>query len=264
MTDYTHELEAARSIAKKAGLVMLEYFDGDQQTEMKNDGSPVTVADKLINSMVIAELAKTFPADIVIGEEESTGDYGMGRRWFCDPIDGTKAYTWGTPTAMFSLGLVVDGQPVMGVTYDPFLDKMYWAEIGHGAFCNDESLRVSSLNLEKGILAIASNAREIRHELGWLDRIFEMNVQTATFSGAVYESVLAARGKFVGYTERLVNGHDMAAAQVIITEAGGRVTDMNGNAYDYSKPFKGTIVSNGVVHDELVAIISAAEHGDTQ
>ncbi len=106
---YTQELDVAKKISKQSGTIMLEYFDGDQQRKMKQDGSPVTVADTAINAMVIAELSKAFPGDIVIGEEESTGGYGLGRRWFCDPIDGTKAFTWGVPTAMFSLGLVVDG-----------------------------------------------------------------------------------------------------------------------------------------------------------
>src|SRR5437868_351607 len=104
--NYSKELNAANEIAFKAGKIMLEYFDGDQQVDTKSDNSPVTIADKLINSMVIEELAKHFPEDGVIGEEESTTDYGPGRKWFCDPIDGTIGYIWGTPTSMFSLALV--------------------------------------------------------------------------------------------------------------------------------------------------------------
>lgn len=252
------ELKAAKQIAKKAGVIMLEYFDGDQQKEMKKDGSLVTVADTLINSMVIKELAKTFPNDIVIGEEESTGDYGMGRRWFCDPIDGTKAYTWGTPTAMFSLGLIVDSRPVMGVTYDPFLNRMYWATKGQGAFCNDVPLHVSNLSLKEGMLAISSSAKEIRYDMPYLDTVIAQGVQTASFSGAVYKMALVARGRMAGYIEEKVNAHDTAASHIIITEAGGKVTDLHGNEYDYSKPFRGTIVSNGITHDELVKIVNGA------
>ncbi len=258
MPSYTFELETAKQIAKKAGVIMLEYFDGDQQKQIKSDGSPVTIADTLINTMVIKELGRVFPDDVVIGEEESTGDYGMGRRWFCDPIDGTKAYTWGTPTAMFSLGLVVDGKPVMGLTFDPFLNRMYRASIGSGAFCNDVPIRVSNLSLEEGIVVIGSSAKEIRYDMPYIDTIIERGIQTASFSGAVYKMALVARGRMVGYTEKLVNAHDMAASHVIITEAGGRVTDLHGNEYDYSKPFRGTIVSNGVVHNELVKIVNGA------
>jgi fructose-1,6-bisphosphatase/inositol monophosphatase family enzyme len=216
------------------------------------------VADTLINSMAIKELAKIFPNDIVIGEEESTGDYGMGRRWFCDPIDGTKAYTWGTPTAMFSIGLIVDGRPVMGVTYDPFLNRMYWATKGQGAFCNDVPLHVSNLSLKEGMLAISSSAKEIRYDMPYLDTVITQGIQTASFSGAVYKMTLVARGRMAGYVEGKVNAHDTAASHIIITEAGGKVTDLHGNEYDYSKPFRGTIVSNGITHDELVKIVNGA------
>src|SRR3990170_3369867 len=74
----------------------------------KKENSQVTIADKLINSLVIERLVTEFPNDGVIGEEESNTEYGAGRKWFCDPIDGTNAYIWGVPTAMFSLALVVD------------------------------------------------------------------------------------------------------------------------------------------------------------
>ena len=255
MTNLSTELAVAKIIANKAGTIMLEYFDGDQKTEIKHDGSPVTIADKLINSMVIEELRLAFPADIVIGEEESTGEYGSGRRWFCDPIDGTKGYTWGTPTAMFSLGLVIDGTPVLGVTYDPFLDRIYWATRGSGAFCNSQPIHVSADTLATGTLAISSTVQEVRRGLPYLDSLLDSSVKTASFSGAVYKMMLVARGKMVGYTEAGVNAHDMAASQVIIEEAGGIVTDASGNTYDYTKPFRGTLSSNGVVHSELVEII---------
>ena len=259
MSPYKTELVTAKLIAEKAGTIMLQYFDDDQQIKIKNDGSPVTVADTLINSMVIAELSKVFPDDIVIGEEESTGDYGMGRRWFCDPIDGTKAYTWGTPTAMFSLGLVVDGKPVVGVTYEPVGDKLYWATKDGGAFCNDHPIHVNAQNLQNGILGTISSQYRIRREANYFDALLDMKVNMAAFSGAVAKCVRVAEGRFVGYIEELVNAHDMAASDVIITEAGGRVTDLGGNEYDYSKPFKGTIVSNGIVHDELVTIVHSAK-----
>ena len=78
----------------------------------------------------------------------------------------------------------------------------------------------------------------------------------AAFSGAVAKAVRVAQGRFVGYIEELVNAHDIAASQVIVEEAGGKVTDLTGKRYDYTAPFKGTIVSNGIIHDELVSIVS--------
>src|ERR1700733_14684688 len=106
MNNFKKELEVATAIAKEAGVIMLKYFEDDQQVELKKDKTHVTIAENLINSLAIERLSKAFPDDGIIGEEESTSDYGMGRKWFCDPIDGTAAYVRSTPTAMFSLALV--------------------------------------------------------------------------------------------------------------------------------------------------------------
>lgn len=252
MSDYKHELETAIIIAQKAGNIMRKYFDGDQQQEIKTDGSPVTIADKEINQLVIEMLSNSFPDDGVIGEEESNSSHGMGRKWICDPVDGTKAYTWGVPTATFSLGLAIDGKPVVGVVYDPFLDRLYTAIKGSGSFCNGIRLEVSDIALDTGIVAVASDVKEIT-QLPYINKI----PKPITFSGPIYKSVLVAKGKFVGFVEAGPTDHDMIAAQVIVEEAGGKVTDLRGEQLDYSAPFAGVIVSNGKVHDELVEIVNS-------
>ena len=253
---YEAELSFAVRVAENAGKIMLKYFDGDQLTEIKEDGSPVTIADKQINSMIIAELKRNFPGDGLIGEEESTTDYGNGRKWFCDPIDGTIAYTQGVPTSMFSLGLVEDGRPQMGVVYDPYLDRMYTATKANGSFCNHQRLAVSADTLDKGIVAVTSDVRKIVHGLEHVKALADTKAYLTTFNGAVYKSVLVARGKFVGYIEKGVSAHDMAAVELIVEESGGKVTGIDGNELDYTQPFKGAVVSNGIVHDELVRIAS--------
>ena len=252
---YEAELAAAKEIALKAGTIMLQYFDGDQQTEIKDDNTPVTIADKLINDMAIAELSKTFPNDGIIGEEKSTAEYGMGRKWFCDPIDGTKAYVWGVPTAMFSLALVIDGRPVLGVAYDPFLKKLYEAVVGGGSYCNGVKLAVSQLDLTGSTVAVTSTAEKMR-TLSYIPKLTNAGAKLASFSGALYKGTLVARGKFSAYLEGGVNAHDMAGLEIIVTEAGGKVTSMQGEQFDYSKPFKGAVVSNGVVHDQLLTIVN--------
>jgi myo-inositol-1(or 4)-monophosphatase len=251
MGKYDRELEVAIKIAREAGKIMTQYFDGDQQQEIKEDGSPVTIADKKVNALVIEMLTQEFPDDGVIGEEESNTTHGMGRKWICDPIDGTKAFTWSVPTATFSLGLVIDGLPVVGVVFDPFLDRIYTATKGRGSYCNNVTLKVSNTNLQDGIVAVASDIKEITR-LPYIVNI----PRPVTFSGPVYKSVLVAKGRFVGFVEAGPTDHDMAAAQLIVEEAGGKVTNLKGERLDYSKPFAGVVVSNGIVHDELVGIIN--------
>ena len=252
---YQEELKEAKKIALSAGEIILKYFDSDQGVQIKSDDSPVTKADILVNQLVITELAKSFPDDGIIGEEKSTTEYGNGRKWFCDPIDGTVGFIWGTPTAMFSLALVIEGKPVMGVVYDPFLKRMYEGVVGEGSSCNGVNLSVSEKDIEGSHVAITSSVDRIR-KLEYIQRLQEAGAYMPVFSGAVYKACLVARGKFEGYIESGVGAHDMAAVQVIVEEAGGRVTGLNGEALDYSKPFKGAIVSNIIIHDKLVKIVN--------
>jgi len=253
--NYSKELTVAKRIALRAGEIILEYFDGDQDMQKKEDGSPVTKADILVNELVITELSKSFPEDGIIGEEKSTTDYGLGRKWLCDPIDGTVGFVWGTPTAMFSLALVIDGVPVLGIAYDAFLKRMYEGVVEQGSFCNAVKLQVSEKELPGGHVAVTSDVTKIR-SIAYVEKLQKAGAYLPVFSGAVYKSCLIARGKFEGYIEDGVGAHDMAAMQVIVGEAGGKITGIHGNRLDYSKPFKGAIVSNGKIHAELVKIVS--------
>ena len=254
--EYHSELTIAKSIAREAGDIMRRYFDGDQQRQIKADGSPVTIADTMINRLVIERLSAELPDDGVIGEEESTTEYGLGRKWFCDPIDGTKAFTWGVPTAMFSLGLVVDGHPVLGVCYEPMLDKLYWAVRGQGAYCSDSPIHVNDQTLQTGILSTMCSQYRLRHGAPYMDTLLDKRISLAAFSGAVASCMRVAEGRFVGYIEELLNAHDVAAAEVIVTEAGGSICGIDGSTLDYTRPFKGAIVNNGATHDELVKIVN--------
>ncbi|MEI6480534.1 MAG: inositol monophosphatase [bacterium] len=251
MNNFDKELETAVNIAKEAGTIMLKYFDDDQHVEIKADNSPVTIADKLINSLVIEKLAQTFSDDGVVGEEESTSGYGMGRKWICDPIDGTAGYTWSTPTAMFSLALVVDGKPVLGVAYDPFLNKMYIGRKGLPSECNNLPISVSKESIQEGVVGVTGSIRNLM-KFSHTEKLIEDKIKLACFSGAVYKAVLVAKGKFVGFIELGANAHDVAAVHIIVEGAGGKITSPDGKELDYSKPFKGCVISNGLVHDKLL------------
>lgn len=248
---FDKELQVAKNVAYLAGKIMLEYFDGDLQKEHKDDGTDVTIADKKINSMAIEELTKHFDYGIV-GEEESTAEYGDGYRWFCDPIDGTKAFVMGVPTSMFSLGLVIDGQPVLGVAYSPFLDKLYYGVKGQGSFCNGSKIHVSKDGLKGHFVAVNSKLDDIVDNPSYVKKLLDSGARPHSICGAVYNGCLVASGRFVGYSEPRTHAHDVAAIQVIIEEAGGKVTGPDGKSFDYTKPFRGLVASNGVVHEEIL------------
>lgn len=256
MVDYSRELDIASQIAKLAGKVMLDYFDTDQHQEMKQDGSPVTIADKTVNQLVIDELQKAFPEDGVVGEEASTASYGAGRKWLCDPIDGTKSYIWGVPTAMFSLALVVDGRPVVGVAYNPFLDKLYTAIAGKGSFCNGQHLAVSQQPLKDGWVAFSGTVERVMDNPDMVRRVKAISAGAAVFDGGVYKCIMVASGRMPAYIGQGCGPYDVAAAELIVTEAGGKMTNIYGQPLDYSHDFTGVVVSNNVEHEKLVAILT--------
>lgn len=253
---WERELEVAKEIAYEAGAIMKEYFDKNQGIRDKDDGSAVTVADTMINTLVIRRLAKSFPRDGVVGEEESTADYGEGRRWICDPIDGTWAFVTGVPTPMFSLALVVDGKPMVGVCFSPVLDKLYYATDGGGAYCNDKEIKVSNEGLKGGILMVTNSIEKMRQNNSYIDRILDKKIKFASVNGAVFKGCLVAGGRAVAYVGDKINPYDVVAVHIITEEAGGKVTGFDGQALDYTKNFSNALVSNGVVHAEVLGLIN--------
>ncbi len=253
---YEAELTFAKKLAKKAGKIMLDYFSLDKQIKYKDDASPVTIADEKVNRLVIEELSKEFDYEI-IGEEESTTKYGKHDTvWICDPIDGTRAFIYGAPSAMFSLGLVSKGVPVMGVAYDPFLDRMFYSIRGQGSYCNGVKLKVSKGNLKDHYVALTSDGGQLLRNEKIVRKIVDAGANTVCLEGAVYKSCLVAEGKFVGYFSDDPKTHDLAATAVILEEAGGMITAPDGTKLDFSKYFTGVLATNGVVHDELLEILN--------
>ncbi|MDE2026259.1 MAG: inositol monophosphatase [Patescibacteria group bacterium] len=254
---FQKELLFGKEIALKAGELMLRFSEGDQQKHMKEDTTPVTIADTMINDMIIAEIAKQFPEDIVVGEEKSTGSYGMGRRWVCDPIDGTAAYTIGLPSSMFSIALVVDGKPRVAVAYEPHRKQLYTAAAGQGSYCNDLKLVVSRERMDEALIGLAPDY--IRPQFineSFMKKLLAYDKQLAIFPGAVFRSCMVASGRIAGFPHPRVKPYDIAAVHLIVEEAGGKVTDTKGQIISYLKEFRGAVISNGVIHEDLLALFT--------
>jgi len=136
-------LDFAIDIAKKAGEIMIKYFNEDNGEFYKHDQTVVTKADTEINEFLINQVKEKYPEHSVDGEEEQFGESNY--IWVCDPVDGTAAYSRRIPVAVFSLALVVDGAPQIGVVYDPFTDSIYYATKGNGAYRNGNVIKVNNI-----------------------------------------------------------------------------------------------------------------------
>ncbi len=248
-------LEFAKQLAYDAGAVMLNYFGKSPESELKDDDTIVTIADKEINRLVIQRVQAAYPDHAVDGEEESHKK-DASHVWVCDPIDGTNPFAMELPISVFSLALVVDGVPIVGVIYHPFTDKLYSAVKGQGAFINELSLKVSDS-------ALVPSARFncdwwYRAEYDVLRVMTDLSRQYGFYllqpGSTTHMAALVARGEFVASIFPGTKGKnvDIAAAKVVVEEAGGKVTDLFGDEQRYDQDIKGAIVSNGIVHDQLV------------
>lgn len=250
---YEKELIFAKEMAQLAGDIMKKYYREDQHVEIKSDMTPVTIADKAVNNMLVEKVKKQFPAHGVLGEEES---WNADREslWVCDPIDGTPAFIYHIPTSMFSLAFVVDGRPKVAVAYNAFTGDLYQAVIGEGSYLNDQRIGVSQRVWGNARLAGSSDGAV--DGIAQRDALVEEGNKVINSYGAVFKGCLIAEGSLDGRVFVHKSAHDIAAIKLIIEEAGGRVTDLDGNEQRYDQNINGAIMSNGLVHNELVKLVA--------
>ncbi len=256
MSEVLSYREFAESVAYEAGKIMLRYFlAAEKHLEYKTDLSPVTLADKQVNRMFIESVNEHFSNHDVIGEEESAINNAGSHVWVCDPIDGTRAFMEGLPTGMFGAGLVVDGMPIVGVAYDPFMDRLFSAAYGQGATLNGNPIKVSSKKLNGGIYGGAGSPSAINKSMKLYEDLEKQGATVALYSGHIYKCCLIAEGRMEGRIFTRKGAHDLAAVKVIVEEAGGVVTDLAGNDQRYDQPINGAVISNGVTHNDLLAAV---------
>lgn len=251
-------LETATEIAQTAGAIMLDYFEIGVPADWKEDNTPITIADETINRMVIDRIVAEYPDHGVVGEEASVVKPDAEFRWVCDPIDGTIPYMLGIPTNVFALALCESGRPIVSVVADPYLDRTYTATLGGGAYVNDRRLQVSTTDSLKGSfmnVSGRSSGDAARGAAIYYD-LEKAGVRQLHHNSMVYEVIQVASGMFDGAIFTKSTPWDAAAGALLVTEAGGRVTDVSGREQRYDLPIKGTIFSNGVLHDDMERLVA--------
>lgn len=245
----------ALPLARQAGKYIKDKFTIGMQKEWKDDNTPITATDSAINDLVLREIKKTFPDHNILAEEgnhETVSEY----TWVCDPIDGTIPFSSGYPTSVFSLALTKNGDPIFGVIYDPYIDRLVWAEKGKGAYLNEKSVFVSkTATFEKNVIDVEAIRSETRDILQLIPQLSQKGVWVISLRSGIYASMLTAIGELSATIANGTNAWDSAAVKIIVEEAGGVVTDLYGNPQRYDCPTSGFIASNGVIHQELVALV---------
>jgi myo-inositol-1(or 4)-monophosphatase len=248
----------AIELARAAGELLRGELLGPRRIAYK--GSPtnlVTEMDARVETLVVEHLLTAFPDDAILAEERGARAGRSGRRWIVDPLDGTTNYAHGLPLYAVSIALEVAGRVRLGVVYDPSQRELFVAERGAGAVCNDAPLAVSSTAaLDASLLAtgfpydIRVNAdNNLREYAAFATR--SRGVRRLG-SAVLYLAWLAA-GRFDGYWELRLGPWDVAAAGLMVEEAGGRVTALDGGPLDLEAPT--VVASNGRIHDGMLAVL---------
>jgi myo-inositol-1(or 4)-monophosphatase len=253
----SEELSIALELAKKAGKLIKDNFHLGMKKEYKSDNSELTATDTAVNNLVINTIKNNFPTHSVLSEEGSFKVENSDYVWVCDPIDGTFPFSHGIPTCVFSLALTKKGVPILGVIYDPFIDRLFLAEKGKGAFLNNKKISVSDKK-EIAHAAIGSSMGGRKSKLDIIElknKIYDLNAKIIDLGSITYMGCLVCCGELDANIFTGKNPWDSAALKIIAEEAGAIVTSISGEEQLYDGDINGHLIANPALHKILLKLI---------
>jgi myo-inositol-1(or 4)-monophosphatase len=256
----------ASEIAREAGARLREYLAQGVETEYKGDVDLVTVADRTVEKLIRSRLGEVFPDHGIYGEEGTRERLDQEYRWYVDPLDGTTNFAHGIPHFCVSMGLErrtpdlapeQDGTIVAGVIYNPMLDELFTAERGQGARLNGRPVHVSRVaDLAESLVATGFPSRK-RHDSPNIHFYQEFTLRShgvRRAGSAALDLAYVACGRFEAFWEFHLNPWDTAAGFLLVQEAGGRISDFSGGAFQLNS--REVLASNGRIHDELTGLFA--------
>jgi myo-inositol-1(or 4)-monophosphatase len=254
--DLTREVEYARKAALAAGEILMRYYGTDYEISSKGKNNPVTIADTEADSKIKEILTHHFPDYGWLSEETVDNDERLGKErvWIVDPLDGTKEFINKVPEFCVAIGLADHGEPVVGVTYNPITEELWWSGRGMGCHLGNHRVSVTTTSELKSASVLASRSEIKRGE--W--EVFN-GVLVAVPTGSVaYKLAMVAGGKAdATFTRSPKNEWDIASGAALIIEAGGTMTDIEGKPMRFNQKVTkcaGLVASNGILHAELMKV----------
>jgi myo-inositol-1(or 4)-monophosphatase len=251
------EMRRLIRIAKEAGKLVREGYRKREEVHHKGVVDLVTPYDLRTEKYLIETLGEAFPEYTLVGEESYEGSYELERAIYIDPIDGTTNFVHGIPHLAISLGLWESGVPRLAVVYNPILDELFRAERGAGAWLGDERLRIGAdTGLQNALIATGFPYAKVRRgpEYRWVVRAFETLLpQIQDFrrlGAAALDLAYLARSIFAGFYEIDLKPWDVAAGILLVEEAGGTVSNLEGRPYRFGD--KGIVAGTPAIHHELL------------
>jgi len=248
------ELGVAREAALTAGSKLKSLFGKVQEITKKGKIDLVTEADLRAEKAIVHTIRRHFPNDSLLTEETGEHKAAQDRMWIVDPLDGTINYAHALPFCAVCVGLQVDGSMVLGLVFDPFTDERFEALENGGALLNGRPIRVSTVSDPAGCLAATGFPYSVHEDssriIQRLHRVLVRVQGVRRLGSAALDLCYLAAGRFDAYWEEGLKPWDTAAAAVILKEAGGRLSDFDGNPFS---PYLRTLAaSNGIVHEAIL------------
>ncbi|MFA5508650.1 MAG: inositol monophosphatase family protein [Vulcanimicrobiota bacterium] len=255
-------LEKAKEIALEAGALLRKGQQEGFTLDRKSSSIDlVTEYDRLAEKLVVGGLTRAFPSHGIVAEEGSSSPcrHPDGLRWFVDPLDGTNNFAHRIPHFSVSIALYQEDEPQVGVVYDPLREELFWAQKGEGAYLNDQPLSISDApTVEHSILA--SGFPYDRHHDA-VDNLAQMGVFLKKcqgfrrFGSCALDLSYVAAARYDGFWEFKLSPWDLAAGLLLVTEAGGRISRIDGSPVGYLTEKNHVVVSNGHIHQEMLDLL---------
>jgi myo-inositol-1(or 4)-monophosphatase len=257
--NYTNELNTARTAALEAGLLVASYYNQEVKPSFKANDQPVTAADHDANKIIRSIIGKNFPNDGWLSEEDvdDSARFEKKRVWIVDPLDGTRDFIKKCPEFGVAIALIENHQPVLGVVYNPVTKELFTAVKGQGAFFNEKPMRVRNKKTQPRTQLLVSHSEHKRGE--WVR--FQGQFDTFPTGGCAYKMSKVARGDADGsFTLSPKSEWDTCAGDIVIREAGGIVSYLDGSPIKYNQPstiMDGLIYcSTKEIHQELLRAVA--------
>jgi len=254
-------LKVAIETAREAGTILQHEFEHPKRISYKGEVDIVTESDRRSEEIIVARLKEHFPAHAIVAEEGG-GAAAAGAKycWFVDPLDGTTNFAHSYPCFAVSIGLCEDGEPVAGVVFNPVSGELFSAARGEGAFLNERQIHVSGVEKLASSLVATGFPTHQRKRSANINYYWEFTLRSHGVrrdGSAALDLCSVACGRFDAFWEFSLNSWDTAAGILLVREAGGTVTNLDGGPYHPGDPH--LLASNGLIHEEMKEVAKIAE-----
>ncbi len=244
--------------AREAGKIIADYFQGTFIIENKEGiNNLVTEVDKHSEKTIVEIIRKHYPGHSIISEEMGEDMHDSPYQWIIDPIDGTVNFAHGIPICCVSIGLKYEDDLLLGAVYNPVMNEFFFAEKGKGAYLNDVPIKVSEKsNFAKACLVTGFPykwPKTSEHPIKVFERFILEGLPVRRLGSAAIDLCWVACGRFDGFWEYNLNSWDVAAGYLIVQEAGGKITNFDGEPYSVFD--KQTLATNGRIHNDMLKLI---------